>query len=47
MKDVCGMGNNVICWLGHEVDDGHRACRQRKILATAQDATTAQELLVR
>lgn len=47
MKDVCDMGKNVISWLSDEADDGHRACQQRRTLATARDATTAQELRVR
>lgn len=47
MKDVCCMGKNVISWLGDETDDGHRACQQRRTLATARDATTAQQLGVR
>lgn len=47
MKDVYGMGKNVISWLGDEAADGHRACQQRRTLATARDVTTAQELRVR
>lgn len=47
VKDVYGRGKNVISWLGDEPDDGHRACQQRRTLATARDATAAQELRVR